>query len=286
MATRTWTGSVSNAFATAGNWSPANVPVTGDDVVVPITAAQGIAGSNQSAITLLSLRVEEGFKFDIGSLGAPLEINCSGDFHYNGWANFAYFYGLYARGFFSPVHADEPTLIVKAKSTSFTESFTILRGFTEIQGDTALTTIATLNVSAKNFNTKVKLTGNITTTDVFAFGGTIEHFGTHSTSNIGTVRVVGGTIYNYATGGASGYISRNGRVYHRTAGTISFMSAFGGTIDLRGIPGSLSVGQTWLFSKSTLDLRSAFPITFTSDKQAFNGAIIKQIGNTHVFEWH
>ena len=38
-AAKTWTGAVNGSWTTAGNWSPAAVPVAGDSVVLPASAA-------------------------------------------------------------------------------------------------------------------------------------------------------------------------------------------------------------------------------------------------------
>src|SRR4029078_10415926 len=41
-ATKTWTGSTNNDFNTAGNWSPATVPGSSDDIVITLNATKTI----------------------------------------------------------------------------------------------------------------------------------------------------------------------------------------------------------------------------------------------------
>ncbi|MCX7638804.1 MAG: hypothetical protein N2044_13270, partial [Cyclobacteriaceae bacterium] len=49
--TRTWTQTGGGNWATAGNWSPAGVPVDGDDVIIPVSNTGGTI-TNVPNITL------------------------------------------------------------------------------------------------------------------------------------------------------------------------------------------------------------------------------------------
>jgi len=78
MATKIWVGGTTGnttTWATAGNWSPANAPATGDDVIVPANAAYAIAGADVSAALLLSFQIEKGCTVAIGSATTPLKID-------------------------------------------------------------------------------------------------------------------------------------------------------------------------------------------------------------------
>lgn len=77
MAFKLWIGGSSNAFGTAGNWSPSGVPANGDTVVIDGNATQMIAGSDQSAITLAALRIFRSCTFDVGSSATPLKIGAT-----------------------------------------------------------------------------------------------------------------------------------------------------------------------------------------------------------------
>ncbi len=72
MALAIWLGSTSRAFATAANWSPASVPVTGDTLVFNDQATDGLDGSVIAA-KAFSIIVDRGFSKDIGSTGAGLD---------------------------------------------------------------------------------------------------------------------------------------------------------------------------------------------------------------------
>ncbi len=74
---KTWTGTSSGAFATAGNWSPSGVPVTGDHIVFDGNATQALVGGDQSAITLATLRVYRSCTKIIGSPSVPLKIGAT-----------------------------------------------------------------------------------------------------------------------------------------------------------------------------------------------------------------
>lgn len=66
-----WTGSASSLFTTAGNWSPANVPTVGEDIMIPAgTPAIDCTGMSDTAYGVLT--IQPGHTGDIGSSGASL----------------------------------------------------------------------------------------------------------------------------------------------------------------------------------------------------------------------
>lgn len=78
--TYTWTGSVSSAFGTAGNWSPSGPPTTGDTVILDSNATADLAGSDQSAVTLANLYCYRSFSGkSVGTKATPLKIGVSGE---------------------------------------------------------------------------------------------------------------------------------------------------------------------------------------------------------------
>lgn len=78
MATKYWTNANANGdWSVAGNWSPSGVPVTGDDVFIEQGSDAIIAGLNQTAVNLASLRIS--FMGSIGTSTTPLTISCSGN---------------------------------------------------------------------------------------------------------------------------------------------------------------------------------------------------------------
>lgn len=67
MADYVWTGASSTAFGTAGNWSPAGPPITGDNAIFDHRAQNDCSTDlAQSAITLATARITSGFTKKIG----------------------------------------------------------------------------------------------------------------------------------------------------------------------------------------------------------------------------
>lgn len=83
MATRTWTGAAGDGnFDNTSNWSAANVPVTGDSVIVSASATSGMSTNlNRSAdgagagLNIVSFTIQPGFRYSIGSSTAPLRLS-------------------------------------------------------------------------------------------------------------------------------------------------------------------------------------------------------------------
>jgi hypothetical protein len=63
-----------NDWSTADNWDGDTVPVNSDDVIIPEGAVSILYGLDQSAVTLASLTIEQGFT---GTIGLP-EVTASG----------------------------------------------------------------------------------------------------------------------------------------------------------------------------------------------------------------
>lgn len=76
MANKTWTGQVSTAYATAGNYAEAAAPADGDTLIFGHKATQGClsgcdAGSNGH--TYPAVIVTEDYKYGLGGVGDPLD---------------------------------------------------------------------------------------------------------------------------------------------------------------------------------------------------------------------
>jgi fibronectin-binding autotransporter adhesin len=75
---RTWTGAVSTDWFTAGNWSPAAVPVATDDVIIPATAQQPVFNA---PVAVHDLTVQTGATLTGGfDLTASGNVSVSGSF--------------------------------------------------------------------------------------------------------------------------------------------------------------------------------------------------------------
>ena len=77
MANNVWLGTTSTAFGTGTNWSAGSAPTTGDNIIFDGRATQGLVGSDQSAITLASIRVYRSYAYDVGSTTTPLKIGAT-----------------------------------------------------------------------------------------------------------------------------------------------------------------------------------------------------------------
>ena len=80
MATRIWLGTSSSSYTATGNWADATVPIDDDDVVISAHAVNAITSNlDQSAVSLNSFVVEDGFNHNIGTTSAMLQILLLGD---------------------------------------------------------------------------------------------------------------------------------------------------------------------------------------------------------------
>lgn len=75
MADYTWTGAVSSAYATAGNYTPAGPPADTDTLNFDPAYLVSMAGSSQAGIRLAELTTDSGYSMNIGSSGTPLIID-------------------------------------------------------------------------------------------------------------------------------------------------------------------------------------------------------------------
>ena len=77
MATREWVGGTSGDWGVAANWSPTNVPVSNDDVIIDSGSVSIDDGLDQSAVDLDSMYVGNNYNGGIGnSATAPFIIGC------------------------------------------------------------------------------------------------------------------------------------------------------------------------------------------------------------------
>lgn len=151
--TSTWTGaSADGNWSTAGNWSTSGgssaPPASTDNVIISGGDRDITAGLNQSAITLASLKVTDGFRYNIGDTSNSLQINCSGDTN------------IVLAGQFIKINGTFSTA-----STAFTVSF-------KSQGEFACTG-AFVNLIVGGFGT-VTITSGATVTDLHVNGPNVN----------------------------------------------------------------------------------------------------------------
>lgn len=82
MAQKTWNGGDStnpNSWTDPDNWLEGVIPGSGDTVTIAAEGASILENVSQPALALNAFRVEEGFKGDIGTPGAPLKFKLAVD---------------------------------------------------------------------------------------------------------------------------------------------------------------------------------------------------------------
>jgi len=71
-----YNGAASTTYTDVGNWVGGAAPSSGDSVIILAACANNIAGSDQTAVLLVSFIVQEGVEINIGSSGTKLQIAC------------------------------------------------------------------------------------------------------------------------------------------------------------------------------------------------------------------
>lgn len=81
MATRIWTGEVSQVWNVDGNWSPSGEPVATDIAIIPATATVDIDGSDETGEgkRFDQLIIERGCSIAIGSAATKLQLDFTGE---------------------------------------------------------------------------------------------------------------------------------------------------------------------------------------------------------------
>ncbi|MGE3527031.1 MAG: hypothetical protein AB7I33_14000, partial [Gemmatimonadales bacterium] len=240
---RTWTGAVSTDWNTAGNWSPAGVPGTGADVLIPVSAAnQPVLNNN---VTLNNLTVENNALI---TLGATDTITITGDatssdpeFGAGGVSGGT----VILEGPANTVSGIFPALVVTG---DYTVTGFSLSTSLEING-----TGANLTLGGQSFTTGPLLTvngGTVTMTDQFDFLSVSS--GTFAGGNETGLLTDGVLVMNGSLTSATGpaFVGSGNH-------TVDFTSA-GGSINLA--PGSTISNLILVFS-GTLTMQSRLAVT-------------------------
>lgn len=288
MATRIWTGASSTAWGTAGNWSPTTTPVNGDDVIFDQNATRSVAGSDQSAVALASLKITLPFgdasTILFGDSGTPLKISiasgglveigapsnspvaASGSGRINlDTASSNCIVNVYGSLGSTADSGKEPVRLRMNHSSSIVN---VMGGTVGIatDNDTDTATVGTINAKGGQVN----LSSGVTVTNVTGNGGTVTTHGavttlenlssnvtTYGTALVGTLTQVGGTT----------------TCIHRVSGGVSIT-----TLNLRG--GILDLSQNGqAITITSLSIRggviqcfSDTQLTVTTPSLDFNGS--------------
>lgn len=249
-----WGGATSTAWALAGNWSPASIPVSTDTVYLDSTAANNIAGSDQSAVTLAAMSVSSTFTNLYGDLDTPLKIKCTlmtihtasgsavdgggtGRFNHDGSTAATTITVLDSKGS-SQDTGLEPIRIKAVNSANILNALGGRIGVaTNAIGDVA--TFGTINVDG---SAVVNLAAGLTLTTLNTLGGTT------TLNNLATtVNHSGGSLTTFGDYAIATLNLRNGATvtcnHQKTAGNIfTTVTSYGGTLDFSNNPYAVNIG--------------------------------------------
>lgn len=231
---RNWSGAAGgNGWGTAGNWDTA--PVSTNGVNFPAMAAastKDVAGSDQSAVLLVSLCVEAGNYLNFGSRLAPLIVD----------TDYFEFRGLGARSFWNVLNCADMRILsgVSASSgygygTHLTSTAVTLLVVNPAAGggSNASISLAALGGESAAFTTMMLQSGEITVgaavtcTTCNVSGGTIQY-----NSDVTTMNVSGGTV-TVARNNPTTLNIQGGRVYYNSADVPTTINLYeGGLLDL------------------------------------------------------
>lgn len=211
---------------TAGDWTPASEPVTGDDVRVSDTPRDIITG-DQGTIDLNTLLVPNRYVGSFGTSGAPLKAACS-KVRYLGRGGFFYESDKNAGSNFrtDEIQIDAADSAVKveigsnAADPGFVDKIVAMRGNILLKANIAFDTVTTpyiqalrdaiLAIAAGITNPLTLLHNQGATVKCDSVITTLRQFGGEHTQDIAKAvncDVIGGTlIYNHAAGGGDAVV--------------------------------------------------------------------------------
>jgi hypothetical protein len=239
MANKTWVGSISGDYGVAGNWSPAAVPIAGDDVDIPASSTQPITLSlNQSGVNLNSFTVEKGAP-PIGSAAGYLQIHTA-SFTFMGSAL------SYIDLSSSAINAEIDNtfqsssgaigLYLKGSALNNVAISSGNVGIAALFGETASAT--SVRITGKGAN--VVLGAGVTNSLVECSAGSTTVY-----CASGQILVYGGSVATAGSGAISDFEVYGGAAYPESSGTVGNMICAGGKTDTTGsgIPRTISAIQ-------------------------------------------
>lgn len=265
MATKIWLGDDAGNegdYDTAANWSPSGVPGAGDAVIIPASSPAITAGLAQSAVAILSFRVEPGYSATIGSDEAALDIDPdSFDFAGSGLA-------------FIDLHSANITAVVRQTATAVAPAFGLeldgsnLAALDMRGGAVRIKTGATVATIEQHAG-RLHVPSGVTLTTCHVLGGSalLE-------SALTTLNVQAGTVETDGAGAITTVTVKGGIFRGRSTGTITTANADGGLLDMlasqldRTITTLNARGGTVLFNPSNLTITNAIAATRTLRLQA------------------
>lgn len=227
MATKTWLGTTSTAWATTTNWAEGSAPGAGDDVRIVADAVRGIAGSDQSGTAIGDFIVEEGFTYGLGDATTALKLD----------PDRFEFFGSGSTASYLDLHSAAITACIKGTATATTGKrglYIVGSGLTTVSiaagsvgiasrhGKTA--TVATVMVVGSKADVWIGEGVTLTTLEVTAGKARLRCPAT-------TVNVDGGELLTEEVGAITTMNVMKGSVTANSTGTITTANVYGGSLD-------------------------------------------------------
>lgn len=272
-----WGGASSTVWATAGNWSGANTPpITGDTVYLDSTAANNIAGSDQSAITLAAMYVSSTFTKLYGDLATSLKVKCTlltihtasgsavagggtGRFNHDGSTAATTITVLGSKSSSSDTGL-EPIRIKAVNSANVLSALSGRIGVaTNAVGD--VSTFGTINVDG---SAVVNIAAGVTLTTLNTLGGA-----TTLNNLVTTANHSGGSLTTFGDYTITTLNLRNGAAvkldHIKTAGNIiTTVNSYGGMLDFSDNPNAVNIGTLVINGNTIIKENYVGQVTWTT----------------------
>lgn len=233
MAQIYWNSTSSTDWATAGNWSPAQVPTDGDDVIFSNNSISVTTNLAQSTTQLASLTIDQSYTGQIGTSTAYLVVDATtlniGTSLYNG-NNTGGSGRIKLSGAFTTVNVFNsanqgvetalPPVLLAGTITTYNQTNGVVGIAMALPFETA--TATTIVVKAGTL-----ALGNVTHTTVNQQGGVINDFGA---STLTTLNLNGGVYNALGTSAITTANIREGSLVYKSTGTITNLNVYAGSV--------------------------------------------------------
>lgn len=272
MAVRTWVGSVTGLWTTAGNWLENSVPVNGDDLIFGAAATRAPDPIDQGTINPDSLSIQPTYRYSFGTSGSPIILGtiplanlCSGSnlIHLNASATLSFVKLMQGQ-----------VLLMKG---TWAGLYGIGSGLLDVDG------AAITNSQIRGL--RVKMGAGATPTRM-----TLDRASVESSRNITALDLINSQALTTGTAAITTLLNA-GRLNHRSTGTIGTMYATGrAVVDPTGGPGFTIT--TLVRDPDAIIMREVLgsPITITNDRplasMGSSGISLSETVNTGVLGFY
>jgi len=279
MADTSWTGIVSGAFGTAGNWTN-GVPGNGDTAIFTGSLARRkVDGSDQTAITLAQLVVDDSYAFGIASSGSPLKIHAD-QLLYAAGGGAGFLWGAYPDVVAAP--RSRLDLYIGGATDAVIRC---TRGVTYMWRGEASGSVSVLACRQNaQYETTVFININITFQTVYNLNANINS--TYATFN-NYVSIGGYLHYKEDDVGLPFIAAKSGDIKWDSLFDIGSECMIGGALrlDMRGgrAPGWDGL---YVLPGAQVDVRGVFDLNETATPQVIGPGMVLQAGTAYAVEYH